>query len=84
MKKSTLIAIIVGLVALLSAIVGALYVLKKRGILFVDDDYECEFNECCADSPASIDIDIDEPVKKVKRTSKKAEEAVEETGQDDA
>ncbi|MCL2538942.1 MAG: hypothetical protein FWE66_01255 [Oscillospiraceae bacterium] len=82
MKRSTLIAIIIGLVALLSALVGALYVLKKRGILFNDDDYEYEFDDYSDDESASIDIDLDEPVKKVRRVLKKTEAQPEEASDD--
>ncbi|NLL91267.1 MAG: hypothetical protein GX222_02460 [Ruminococcaceae bacterium] len=38
MKKSTLIAIIVGLITFIGAAVATLCYLKRKGILFVDED----------------------------------------------
>ncbi|NMA06980.1 MAG: hypothetical protein GX928_04635 [Ruminococcaceae bacterium] len=38
MKKSTLIAIIIGLITFIGAAVATLCYLKKKGILFIDED----------------------------------------------
>lgn len=77
MKKGTLVGI-VALVAFLAAIVGALVVLKKRGILFSDC---CEF--CCDDDCDCDDEDCDcaEDEAPLKKVSRKAREVVEEVAE---
>ena len=83
MKKSSLIFIIIGLISLISAIIGALYVLKKRGILFADDEFEYDFDDFDDDEFELLEIDevSEEPAKR-KRSSKKDNENHEEQASD--
>jgi len=71
MKKSTLIYIIVGLVALISAVAGALYVLKKRGILFLDDCCEFDYDDCGCESD-DCQCNLDDVAEVIEEKSKKA------------
>lgn len=79
MKKSTLIAIIVGLVAFLGAVAGALYVLKRKGIIAVDEEYECEFEDNISDGLDRIDSKAKDYGKKAKKEAKQIEKKVEGT-----
>ena len=85
MKRSTLVAIIVGLITFIGAVAGTLYYLKKRGIIFIGDEYECEFEDVI---DRDIDIletkacDIGKKAKKVEKKIEKSFEAVEEKIED--
>lgn len=76
MKKGSLIAIIIGLVSLISAIIGALYVLKKRGILFTDDDYDYDFDDFDDDEPEITEAeDLPEEPEGIAKKKKSADKA---------
>ena len=82
MKKGTLVAII-AVVAFLSAVVGAIFVLKKRGILFCDDCCcDLDFDECsCDDEEASENVE-DKRSRRVGRRAATFEEEKQESQED--
>ena len=45
MKRKTLVTIIFCLVTFLATAAAAIYMLRKRGIIFIDGDCDCEFDE---------------------------------------
>ena len=77
MKKSTLFGIIIGLVALLGAIAGALYILKKRGFLLFDDCCEYDFDGCCCDEDHDGEVIEEKPSKRASRKAAEVEEVQE-------
>ena len=77
MKRSTLIAIIVGLVTFIGAVAATLYYLKKRGIIFVDDEYECKFEEVEGNVLGKIEDTVSDVAKKAVSAVKGKEKQVE-------